>query len=256
MTSPGRPSVVARWGRNPVPKIDAILKYGQPSAHVLSYESAADEVDDVAGAREHVADESDPAETAAGDDEDGGDRGDPPVAGQSLRERPDHERQDAREERAAGEVDRDDVEAGHGRGDRAVEVGEPVVGQRHAGEVGHLRREVAGRDARADRDVDQQVAPVPAAARPSHRASRDQPLMPRTARTTRPMAAAMIQAGRSARSAATKPAQVGRWRGASHRWRRATTTRQPSASSAALTMIEPRPNPPTRATTFTRWAET
>ena len=167
MTSPGRPSVVARCGRNPVPKIDAILKYGQPSAQVLSYESAADEVDGVAGAREHVANEPDPAEPAAGDDQDRRDRGDPPVAGQTPRERPDHERQDGREERAGGEVDGDDVEAGHGRGDRAVEVGEPVVGQRHAGEVGHLRREVAGRDARADGDVDQQVAPVPAAAHPA-----------------------------------------------------------------------------------------
>ena len=167
MTSPGRPSVVARCGRNPVPKIDAILKYGQPSAQVLSYERRLTRSTSVAGAREHVADEPDPAEPAAGHDEDGGDRGDPPVAGQALRERPDDERQDGREERAAGEVDRDDVEAGHGRGDRAVEVGEPVVGQRHAGEVGHLRREVAGRDARADGDVDQQVAPVPAATDPA-----------------------------------------------------------------------------------------
>ena len=39
VTSPGSPSVVARCGRNPVPKIDAILKNGQPSAQVLSYES-------------------------------------------------------------------------------------------------------------------------------------------------------------------------------------------------------------------------
>ena len=38
MTSPGSPSVVARCGRNPVPKIDAILKHGQPSIQVLSYE--------------------------------------------------------------------------------------------------------------------------------------------------------------------------------------------------------------------------
>ena len=53
------------------------------------------------------------------------------------------------------------------RGDRAVEVGEPVVGQRDAREVGDLGREVAGRDARADRDVDEQVAPVPAAADPA-----------------------------------------------------------------------------------------
>ncbi len=71
------------------------------------------------------------------------------------------------------------------------------------------------------------------------------------------MATAMTQAGRSARSAATMPADVGRGQ-----------RRQPSmadrdddqidanASRAALTMIEPRPNPPTRATTFTRWAET
>ena len=36
VTSPGSPRVVARWGRNPVPKIDAILKYGQPSTQVLS----------------------------------------------------------------------------------------------------------------------------------------------------------------------------------------------------------------------------
>ena len=38
VTSPGRPRVVARWGRNPVPKMDAILKNGQPSSQVLSYE--------------------------------------------------------------------------------------------------------------------------------------------------------------------------------------------------------------------------
>ena len=71
------------------------------------------------------------------------------------------------------------------------------------------------------------------------------------------MAAAMIQAGRSARSAAMK---LGPGRPLERREpamaERSTTTRQPSASSAALTMIEPRPNPPTRATTFTRWAET
>ena len=55
------------------------------------------------------------------------------------------------------------------RGDRPVEVGEPVVGQRLAGEVRDLGREVAGRDARPDRDVDEQVAPVPAAADPAVR---------------------------------------------------------------------------------------
>ena len=59
------------------------------------------------------------------------------------------------------------VESGHGRGDRPVEVGEPVVGQRLAGDVRHLGREVAVDDALADRDVDQEVAPVPAAGDPA-----------------------------------------------------------------------------------------
>ena len=76
-TSPGSPSVVARWGRNPVPKIDAILKYGQPSAQVLSYESRLTRSTTSPCAGDHVADQADPAQPAAEADEDRRDRGHP-----------------------------------------------------------------------------------------------------------------------------------------------------------------------------------
>ena len=82
------PRVVARWGRNPVPKIDAILKYGQPSAHVLSYESRLTRSSDVAVAGDHVADEPDPAQAAAGADEDRRDRGDADGAGEAASRAP------------------------------------------------------------------------------------------------------------------------------------------------------------------------
>ncbi len=127
----------------------------------------ADQVDDVALAGDQVADQPDPAHPAAEADQDGGDGGDPTAPRQLDGEGPRHEGEDAGEQGARQEVDPDDVDAGDGRGDRAVEIGEPVVGQRLAGEVGDLRREVAGRDARPDRDVDEEVAPVPAAADPA-----------------------------------------------------------------------------------------
>ncbi len=34
--SPGSPNVVARWGKRPVPRIEAILNSGLPGSHVLS----------------------------------------------------------------------------------------------------------------------------------------------------------------------------------------------------------------------------
>ena len=167
MTRPGRPRVVARCGRNPVPKIDAILKYGQPSTQVLSYEirltrSTTSPAPAIRSPTSRIQPSPPPKQTRM-------------VAivatmrspVSRMRERPDDEAEDAREEGAGHEVVRDEIDAGDARCDGALEVGEPVVGQRHAGEVGDFRREVAGRDARADRDVDQQVAPVPAAADPA-----------------------------------------------------------------------------------------
>ena len=47
-----------------------------------------------------------------------------------------------------------------------MEIGEPVIGERHAGEVGDLRREVgAGVERLGDREVHAQVAPVGSARR-------------------------------------------------------------------------------------------
>ena len=125
-----------------------------------------------------------------------------------------------------------------GRGDRAVEVGEPVVGQRLAGEVRHLRREVAVDDAVADRDVDEEVAPVPATGDEASPSVSRQPLPPRTTRTTRPTTAAdrsrparssrehapRSRPGTSRRGAATRraPATDGRTR--RRRRRRRTST--------------------------------
>ena len=148
-------------------KIDAILKNGQPSAHVLSYDQwatrsrtsplpAMTSPTSRIQPRPPVAQAMIAAIVAT-------DR----RAGELHRQGPDDQRQDAREQRAGQEVHADDVDAGHGRGDRAMEVGEPVIGQRLAGEVRDLGREVAGRDARADRDVDEEVAPVPAARHPA-----------------------------------------------------------------------------------------
>ena len=71
--------------------------------------------------------------------------------------------------RAGDDEDGDHVEPGGRGGDRPVEVGEPVVRQRDAREVGDLRWEVALEDALADRDMDQEVAPVPAAGDPAGR---------------------------------------------------------------------------------------
>ena len=70
-----------------------------------------------------------------------------------------------------------------------------------------------------------------------------QPLRAQDERGRRgPSAAATIQAGASARSAATNPARVGRASGASQRWR--TERERPtlaSASRTALTMIDAAP---------------
>ena len=77
MTSPGSPSVVARCGRNPVPKIEAIWNYGQPSAQVLSYDSRVTSSTTLVVTRDEVADQADPAQPATEADEDRGDGRDP-----------------------------------------------------------------------------------------------------------------------------------------------------------------------------------
>ena len=71
-------------------------------------------------------------------------------AGQDRRR--DHEAGDREDPRRAGD-------------DGGVEIGEPVVDERLAGEVRHLRREVARVERLGDREVDPQVAPVRAAGR-------------------------------------------------------------------------------------------
>ncbi len=70
-----------------------------------------------------------------------------------------------------------------------------------------------------------------------------------------PVAVATIQAGASARSAATKPARVGRVSGVSQRLRTSPNPRLASARISAAMTIDARPKPPTRATRFTRCAE-
>ena len=122
--------------------------------------------------------------------------------------RPHDQGQDGGEQAAGQEVDRDDVQPGGRRGDRAVEVGEPVVGQRFAGDVRDLRREVAGRDARTDRDVDEQVAPVPAAGDPAVRAERPA-VAEQDEQHDRPDRPATSQAGRSAAHARRIPSSDG-----------------------------------------------
>ena len=62
--------------------------------------------------------------------------------------------------RRRGHEGGDGEQAGRLGRDGGVEVGEPVVDQRLAGEVRHLRREVAGVQRLGDRQVDAQVAPV------------------------------------------------------------------------------------------------
>ena len=203
MTSPGSPRVVARWGRKPVPKIDAILKYGQPSAQVLSY-----------GPRLTRSTTS-PLAGDAGRRRAGSSPARPPKqtriaaivatrrrAGEPHRERPDDERQDAREQGAGREVDRDEVDAGHGRGDRAVEVGEPVVGQRarprsRGPRAGSCRPRCSSRSrrGRAGRSSSSRRLTQPSGVS-------CQPLCPGRRGPTRPVAVATIQAGASARRAA------------------------------------------------------
>ena len=119
--------------------------------------------------------------------------------------------------------------------DRAVEVREPVVGQRDAREVGDLGREVALDDALADRDVDEEVAPVPAARDPAdgdlvpgvrgQDAADEQRWRRRRARTApargerrRGHFGGQATAGRRGRGSARRPARGWRRRG-SRRWR-------------------------------------
>ena len=83
-----------------------------------------------------------------------------------------------------------------------------------------------------------------------------QPLPIRTTNTDEAAATAMIQAGASARRAATMPAPVGRGIGVSQRWRICATTTEANARMTALTMTDSGPKPVTRATTFTRCDET
>ena len=240
-------------------KIDAILKYGQPSVQVLSYDQSGrpgrrmSPSPAMTSPTSRIQPSPPPKQTRI-------------AAIVATDRRPVSWTPSAQTTRArtpansalVSEVDADDVDAGHGRGDRAVEVGEPVVGQRRAGEVGDLRREVAGRDARADRDVDEEVAPVPAARHPA--VGRLDPAVrcPGRARTTRPDGGRHDPGRRvRAKRAAMKPARVGRSSGASQRLR--TSANADAARTRAgrpLTRIDARPNPPTRATRFTRWAET
>ena len=203
-------------------------------------------------AGDDVADESDPAQPATEADQDGGDGRETPPTGQAHRERPDDERQDAREQRARREVDADQVDIGDGRGDRAMEVGEPVVGQRDAGEVGDLGREVARGDARADRDVDEQVAPVPATGHPAigrlvpavgHQDGKDREP---GGRRDDPGGGVRAEGSRDARASGpherSEPAMA-------HDRRRPAVV---ATRTTALTMTASRPNPVSRATTFTR----
>ena len=131
-----------------------------------------------------------------------------------------------------------------------MEVGEPVVGQRHAGEVRDLRREVAGGDARPDRDVDEEVAPVPAAGDPAVR--RLDPAVAAEDREDDQAGRRGDDPGRRVASRARRRCRrgVGRARGASQRWRISANASAPTASRTALTRIAGRPKPTTRATTF------
>src|SRR4051794_28856058 len=81
-------------------------------------------------ARDEVANEPDPPQPTAEADEYRGDGGDRSPSGQSQTERPDDEAEHGSEQRARQEVGADQIDAGDGRRDRAIEVGEPVVRQR------------------------------------------------------------------------------------------------------------------------------
>ena len=87
------------------------MNHGQPSIQVLSYEMWLTRSSDVAAAGDHVADQPDPAHPATEADEDRRDRGDPAAPGQLDRQAPGHEGEDAGEQRARQEVDRDEVDA-------------------------------------------------------------------------------------------------------------------------------------------------
>ena len=164
---PGQPERRRPMRQEPGPEDRGDLEERPAVGPGVVVRQPADEVERAAVAGDDVADQPDPAEPATEADEDRRDRREAPPAGQPHGKGPDDEREDRREQRARREVDGDEVDAGDGRGDGAIEVGEPVVGQRDAGEVGDLGREVAGGDARADRDVDEEVAPVPAAGDPA-----------------------------------------------------------------------------------------
>ena len=98
---PGRPSVVARWGRKPVP---STTRSGRTASRPPSCcrTGVGDEASDAAfrRARRRAAH---PAQAAAEADEDGRDGRDPAVAGQAQGERPDDQRQDRGEQRARRE---------------------------------------------------------------------------------------------------------------------------------------------------------
>ena len=175
VTSPGSPSVVARCGRNPVPKIEAILKNGQPSAQVLSYDSrlTRSTTSPLPAMRSPTSRiQPSPPPNAH---EDRRDRGQPAAAGQPDRQRPDDERQDRREQCARREVDADEVDVRDRRGDRAVEVGEPVVGQRarrrsRGPPAGSCRPRCSSRSRRGRAGRSSSSRPPPS--RPASRASR------------------------------------------------------------------------------------
>ena len=125
--APAGRSVVARWGRNPVPKTEAIRKNGQPSAHELSYGFwVISATMSVWPARTSAPSRSQPMPPPA-HDEDRRDRGDPPAAGQHDRQRPHDQRQHPGHQGTRQEEDRDDRDVRRDSGDGAVEVREPVV---------------------------------------------------------------------------------------------------------------------------------
>ena len=86
-----------------------------------------------------------------------------------------------------------------------------------------------------------------------------QPFEARIARTTRPTTPATIQAGASSRSPRRTSdgtsATAGNDHGASHGWRIRVNTAVASTSTRIATRTAIRPNPSSRLTSSTRWAD-
>ena len=105
-----------------------------------------DERDRVSESRGNVADEPDPAEAPCEDRERGGDEGGPPGVlppEEGPAQAVDDQGQCAGQDRGRGDERRNGEEARRARGDRCVEILEPVVDERYACEIGDLWREVA-----------------------------------------------------------------------------------------------------------------